>query len=63
MGGGVIERSHRVWIKTWFKGVFLPRINVLDIHDEFELMDKQLQEMLRMLLDPEIDFIWASGKS
>ena len=59
----VMERSHQVWIKTRFEGVALPRIDVLDIPDEFELMDEQLQEMLRMLLDPEIDFILASKKA
>ena len=49
----VMEQSHKTWIQTRFKAIDLPRIDVLDIPDEFEFMDEQLQEMLRLMLDPE----------
>ena len=57
----VMEREHKTWIRTHFKSLALPRIDVLDIPDEFEFMDEGLQEMLRMMLDPEIDFILKAG--
>jgi predicted protein tyrosine phosphatase len=50
----VMEREHKVWITTRFEGLDLPPIEVLDIPDEYECMDPQLQEMLRLTLDPEI---------
>ena len=48
-----MEREHKLWITMRFEGVELPRIDVLDIPDEFEVMDPDLQEILRSLLDPE----------
>jgi len=36
-------------------GLDLARIDVLEIPDEFAFMDADLQEMLRLMLDPEID--------
>jgi len=56
----VMEREHKQWILNRFTGFQLPRIDVLDIPDEFEFMDEQLQEMLRMMLDPEIEYILKS---
>ena len=53
----VMERDHKLWITTRFEGLALPRIDVLEIPDEFELMDPALIEMLRMMLDPEIDHL------
>ena len=50
----VMEREHEVWISTRFEGMDLPAIDVLDIPDEFEVMDPELQKILRSLLDPEI---------
>ena len=50
----VMEREHQVWIATRFEGMELPVIDVLDIPDEFEVMDPELQKILRSLLDPEI---------
>lgn len=50
-----MERSHKRWITERFEGLELPRIDVLEIPDDFEFMDPELQEMLRMMLDPEID--------
>jgi len=52
-----MEREQKQWIIARFKGIKLPRIDVLEIPDEFEFMDEQLQEMLRMTLDPEIEHI------
>lgn len=56
----VMENEHKHWIQTRFEGIPLPRIDVLDIPDEFEYMDPELQETLRMTLDPEIDHLLAS---
>ena len=56
----VMERDQKQWIITRFMGISLPRIDVLDIPDEFEFMDEQLQEMLRMILNPEIEYILQS---
>lgn len=50
----VMEQEHKLWITTRFEGTKMPRIDVLDIPDEFEVMDPELQEMLKSLLDPEI---------
>src|SRR5512141_1307706 len=50
----VMEREHKLWIMTRFEGMDLPLIDVLDIEDEFEVMDPELQKILRSLLDPEI---------
>ena len=53
----VMENEHKRQIVERFQGIELPRIDVLEIPDDFEYMDEQLQEMLRMMLDPEIDHI------
>src|SRR5579862_2102549 len=45
-----MEQEHKLWIKTRFEGLSLPRIDVLEIPDEFEYMDPSLQEMLRAML-------------
>jgi len=50
-----MEREHKQWIAQRFAGLELPPIEVLDIPDEYEVMDPQLQEQLRAMLDPEID--------
>jgi predicted protein tyrosine phosphatase len=49
-----MEREHKVWIRMRFEGLELPPIEVLDIPDDYECMDPHLQEMLRLMLDPEI---------
>ena len=53
----VMEREHKQWITTRFEGMALPQIDVLDIPDEFEVLDPQLQEMLKATLDPEINHL------
>jgi len=50
-----MEREHKQWIATRFEELELPPIEVLDIPDEYEVMDPQLQEQLRAMPDPEID--------
>jgi predicted protein tyrosine phosphatase len=55
----VMEREHKQWIDHRFEEIDLPRIDVLDVPDDFEVMDPALQEMLRMMLDPEIEHILA----
>jgi protein-tyrosine phosphatase len=53
----VMEREHKRWIATRFEGLELPRIEVLDIPDDFEVMDPELVELLRATLDPEINHL------
>ena len=53
----VMEREHKQWITMRFEGLELPPIDVLDVPDDFEVMDPQLQEMLKSLLDPEIEHL------
>ena len=53
----VMERGQKKWITERFGGLRLPRIDVLDIPDEFEVMDPRLQELLKATLDPEIDHL------
>ena len=48
-----MEREHQAWIASRFEGCALPRIEVLDIPDEYACMDPELQEMLRVMLDAE----------
>lgn len=50
-----MEREQKLWIAMRFEGLELPPIEVLDIPDEYEVMDPQLLEQLRAMLDPEID--------
>jgi len=57
----VMEREHKQWITMRFEDLDLPQIDVLDVPDDFEVMDPQLQEMLKSLLDPEIEQL-LSGK-
>jgi len=56
----VMEREHKVLIHQRFPNLQLPRIDVLDIPDDFDVMDPQLQEMLKMTLDPEINHLLES---
>lgn len=51
----VMEREHKTWIAERFAGLELPPIEVLDIPDEYEFMDTELQQILRSLVDPEIE--------
>jgi predicted protein tyrosine phosphatase len=55
----VMERKHQTWLRTQFANLELPRIDVLDIPDDYEYMAPALQEMLRLTLDPEIDALLA----
>jgi predicted protein tyrosine phosphatase len=57
----VMEREHKQWIAKNFEGLELPPIDVLDVPDDFEVMDPQLQEMLKLMLDPEIDRLVAAS--
>jgi predicted protein tyrosine phosphatase len=56
----VMEREHKLWITTRFEEVPLPTIDVLDIPDDFEYMDPELQEMLKLMLDPDLAFRLAA---
>jgi predicted protein tyrosine phosphatase len=55
-----MERGRTVWITSRFEGLELPPIAVLDIPEEHEGMDPALQEMLRPMLDPEIEHLIAA---
>ena len=51
----VMERDQKAWIQERFRDMELPPIDVLDVPDDFDAMEPQLQEILRSLLDPELD--------
>jgi len=59
----VMEREHKLWIATRFEELELPPIDVLDIPDDFEYMDPELQEMLKLMLDPDLAFRLAADDS
>jgi predicted protein tyrosine phosphatase len=59
----VMEREHKLWITTRFQEMNLPRIDVLEIPDEYDLMDPHLQVILKTMLDPEFDHLTQVGKS
>lgn len=56
----VMEREHKQWIDMRFEDVERPKIEVLEIPDEFEVMDVGLIEMLRAMLDPEFAHLTAT---
>jgi predicted protein tyrosine phosphatase len=59
----VMEQEHKLWILMRYEELDLPRIDVLDIPDDFEVMDPELQGILRSLLDPELDYLLANKGS
>ena len=59
----VMEREHKVWLTKRFEVLDLPPIEVLDIPDDYECMDPQLQELLRLTLGPEIDALLSSNQT
>ena len=57
----VMENEQKSWIKSRFQGLDLPRIEVLGVPDEFEVMDAELVEILRLTLDPEIEHLTSES--
>jgi predicted protein tyrosine phosphatase len=57
-----MERDHKKRLLQQFQGGDLPRIEVLDIPDDYGYMDLELQEILRLTLDPEINSILAGNE-
>ncbi|MDR1191338.1 MAG: phosphotyrosine protein phosphatase [Verrucomicrobiales bacterium] len=53
----VMEQEHKLWITTRFQELHLPKIEVLNIPDEFEVMDPGLQQLLKLMLDAEFDHL------
>lgn len=53
----VMEREHRSTLRQRFAGLELPAIEVLDVPDDYEYMDAQLQEILRLTVDPELEVL------
>jgi predicted protein tyrosine phosphatase len=53
----VTEADHKRRIQTQFGHLELPRIDNLNIPDEFEVMDPELQVILKAMLDPEFDHL------
>jgi predicted protein tyrosine phosphatase len=48
---------------AWFSirgDLELPHLDVLDVPDDFEVMDPKLHEMLKATLDLEIDYLLSS---
>jgi predicted protein tyrosine phosphatase len=58
----VMEGEHKLWLSTRFEEFDLPTIEVLDIPDEYECMDPQLLEILRLKLDPKILRLLSHGE-
>ncbi len=56
-----MEPDHKRWIQTRFEELALPPIEVLDIPDDYDYMAADLQEILRLTLDPEIASLAAAG--
>ena len=52
-----MEPEHKSWLTTRFEHLDLPRIDVLDIPDDYEVMDPELQVILQSMLDPEFDHL------
>lgn len=50
-----MEREHKQWIQTRFRDMDLPPIDVLDIPDDYEVMDPKLLAILMGLVGPEIE--------
>jgi len=57
----VMEREQGSWIRRQFRDRDLPRIEVLEIPDDFPFMDGRLQEALRAAITPEIEAILSGG--
>jgi predicted protein tyrosine phosphatase len=57
-----MEDEHKLWITTRFEGLELPKIDVLEIPDEYMVMDPELQETLRSLLDPEFEHLVSARR-
>jgi len=58
----VMEREHKDAIMTRFGGIPhfpFPRIEILDILDEFDRMDAELIKILKAAIDPELDHLLA----
>jgi predicted protein tyrosine phosphatase len=58
----VMENEHKRWLSMRFEELDLPPIDVLDIPDEYEYMDPQLQEILRLTLDAEINSLLSADE-
>lgn len=55
-----MENEHKLWLTTRFEDLEnFPPIDVLDIPDDYEYMAPELQEILRLTLDPEIEALLA----
>ncbi len=59
----VMEREQKRAIIAKFRNMELPRIEDLDIPDEYEYMDPRLQEALRLAIEPEIEAIISSSEN
>jgi len=58
-----MENEHRAWIRTRFEDELdLPPIDVLDIPDDYAVMDPALHELLRLTLDPELAHLLAQPR-
>ncbi len=58
----VMEADHKRRIHSQFSHLDLPRIDNLDIPDEFEVMDPELQVILKSMLDSEFDYLLQTQK-
>ncbi len=53
----VMEYNHKGKLKELYKNIELPKVEVLDIADEYEFMDEDLVEMLTERMNEKMKFI------
>ena len=58
----VMDADHKRRIQSQFGHLDLPRIDNLDIPDDFEVMDPELQVILTSMLDSEFDCLLQTQK-
>ena len=56
----VMERGLKSRMAAKFRHLELPRVEVLDIPDEYGFMDLRLQELLRLSVEPELTSILSA---
>jgi predicted protein tyrosine phosphatase len=59
----VMERKYAARLRAGFDHVAWPRIETLEIPDEYEFMDPELVELLRDGLDPILTSVFAEENS
>jgi predicted protein tyrosine phosphatase len=56
----LMEREHKATLRLRLSHLAFPHFEVLDVPDDYDHMDVQIQEMLRLTLDPELAMLVAA---